>query len=274
MIRNCPVCFKEITYKNKVSHKKALKINRPCSRCANKERANRPEEKKRMQIISTGRTGEKNHFYQKTHNKETKQKISTKISEINIGKNNPMYGKTVYQFWVNKFGEDVADQKLVKLKDKQSKASSGKNNPMYGKPSPNGSGNGWSGWYKGWFFRSLIELTFMVNLIERFGFDWESAETNKWKIQYIDYKGTERNYFPDFILNGKYVVECKPKRLWNSDSVVKKKEAAKLFCKDNNLIYKLMDIGCLSEEKIVYLRNNNLIKFTDRYEQKFKERYA
>jgi len=50
---------------------------------------------------------------------------------------------------------------------------------MYGKPAPIGSGNGWSGWYKGWYFRSLLELSFMINVIERFKMSWQNAETKK-----------------------------------------------------------------------------------------------
>ena len=34
---------------------------------------------------------------------------------------------------------------------------------MYGRFSPRGSGNGWSGWYKEWYFRSLLELSYMIN---------------------------------------------------------------------------------------------------------------
>jgi hypothetical protein len=36
---------------------------------------------------------------------------------------------------------------------------------MYGKPSPQGSGNGWSGWYKGKYFRSIMELSFIVEYL-------------------------------------------------------------------------------------------------------------
>jgi hypothetical protein len=39
---------------------------------------------------------------------------------------------------------------------------------MYGKPSPNGSGNGW-------YFISLHELSYMVNVIERFKLKWNSG---------------------------------------------------------------------------------------------------
>ena len=82
---------------------------------------------------------------------------------------------------------------------------------MYGKPAPIGSGNGWSGWYKGWYFRSLLELSFMINVIERFNMPWISAENQTYKISYVDTNLKQRNYYADFIIDNKYIVECKPK---------------------------------------------------------------
>jgi hypothetical protein len=62
------------------------------------------------------------------------------------------------------------------MKKKMSDSISGEKNFWFGKPSPVGSGNGWSGWYKGWYFRSLLELSFMIKVIERFKFSWKSAD--------------------------------------------------------------------------------------------------
>ena len=42
---------------------------------------------------------------------------------------------------------------------------SGEQNPMFGKQTPTGAGNGWSGWYKDWYFRSLGELSYVVNVL-------------------------------------------------------------------------------------------------------------
>tara|TARA_R110000868_G_scaffold176916_5_gene415014 strand:+ start:19829 stop:20044 length:216 start_codon:yes stop_codon:yes gene_type:complete len=69
------------------------------------------------------------------------------------------------------------------------------------------------------------------------------------------------------------MVEIKPKRLWYSDSVVRKRNSALKYCKENGLKYKLRDIPCLSHKKIVSLRKLGLIKFIDRYEQKYKEQF-
>ena len=111
----------------------------------------------------------------------------------------------------------------------------------------------------------------MINVIERFNFLWESAETKKYKIKYFDYKGTERTYHPDFCIEGKYLVEIKPKKLWWSDNVVRKKNAAIQFCHQNNLKYKLTyPVKTLSFNDIKILVNLNKIIFTDRYNKKFK----
>lgn len=93
-----------------------------------------------------------------------------------------MFGKTFYDIWVEKYGLEIANQKLIEFKNNRSKSSTGEKNPMFGKTSPTGSGNGWSGWYKDWYFRSINELSFMINVIERFKFTWVSGEKLKYKI--------------------------------------------------------------------------------------------
>lgn len=264
--RNCPECNCDIEYKTKVGYEKGIRKGTLCRKCTF--------------------SGERNGFYGKTHTDETKVKIKcrdfsnyktdefkTKMSLLTSGVNNGMHGKSNYAIWVKKYGKEIAEQKMIEFKNKISEANKGENNPMYSKPSPTGSGNGWSGWYKGWYFRSLRELTYMVKVIERFNLKWVSGESNQYKIEYIDYKGSNRNYFPDFIINDKYIIECKPKKLWNSDNVSRKTEAALKFCEINGLVYKKRDIGILSELEIKKLHDNGDIKFLDRYEIKYKEKF-
>jgi len=234
-----------------------------------------------------GKFGELNPFFNKHHSEETKRKIienkdyssyktdefRNKMRILASGENNNMFGKSVYDVWVEKYGTKIADIKLQELKIKQSKNSSGENNPMFGKPSPVGSGNGWSGWYKGWFFRSIKELSYMINVIEKNDIQWVSAESNKYQINYEDYKGNNRTYTADFILSNKYLIEIKPKNLWGSDSVIRKKISAIKFCEENNLIYKLRDTPKLSSYKLKELYETKQIIFTDRYEKKFISKY-
>jgi len=218
--------------------------------------------------ISNKLLGEKNHFYNKKHSENSKNKIRNKCVILFSGNKNPMYGKTVYSIWVKKYGIDVANEKLLSYKNKLSKRFSGTNNPMYGKLSPQGSGNGWSGWYNGWFFRSLMELTYMIKFIEKNNWIWESGETERYNIKYLDYRGNERTYHPDFIINNKIMVEIKPIKLWNSDGVQRKKNAAELYCVKHGMIYELINIDEIID--INELINKKLLTFTKKYSEKFK----
>jgi hypothetical protein len=105
----------------------------------------------------------------------------------------------------------------------------------------------------------------------RFNFNWKPADSIK--IPYTDYLGSQRNYFPDFILNNKYLIEIKPKRLKNTPSVIAKQQAAITYCKTNNMIYKLITPFMIKEKEIINLYTNGKIRFLFRYEEKFKQRY-
>jgi hypothetical protein len=228
-----------------------------------------------------GKFGELNPFFGKRHTEESKKKMvkdrdytiykteefRQKISELTKGKNNPMYGKSVYDVWVESYGKGIADEKMLEFKKKQSLNSSGEKNSMYGKPSPINSGNGICGWYKGWFFRSLLELSYMIYVIERFNIEWETGESEKYKISYtID--GKSKNYFPDFVINKKYIVECKPKKLTLTSINQTKFEFAKKYCDDNGFIFKIRDIPKIKKEQLIILINNGLVVLTNKWKHK------
>ena len=272
-------CTQIILYKHKKSFKLAERKNSKCRSCSKKNKKFSDNHKKKLSENAKKRVGVLNPFFGRKHNDKAKESIKKKLigikhskesnaKKIKRGKDNGMFGKSNYEIWARKYGEKKADILLSETKKKLSKAFSGEKNPMFGKPPPNGSGNGWSGWYKEWFFRSLKELSFVIKVIERFGFEWQSAES-RFKISYKDYKGITRNYFPDFIINEKYLVEIKPKSLHESINVQNKKEAAIIFCKKNDLVYKLLDIDNLPFIEIEKLRKENIIKFTERYVQAY-----
>jgi hypothetical protein len=219
----------------------------------------------------------KGKTFEELYGKEKAKKMKELCSINTSGKNNPNYGgswRGINPSKINKgktFEELYGKEKAKKIKNKISSKTSGKNNPMYGKPSPVGSGNGWSGWYKGWYFRSLKELSYMINVIERFKLKWESGEQKKFKIEYIDWKGTNKTYHPDFLIEEKYLVEIKPKNLWNSDTIKRKRESAKIWCEKRGLKYKIIECTKpLSFEDIKILIKDNKISFTKRYQEKFK----
>lgn len=267
--RNCPDCGKEIIYTNKNNCRSAELKHSKCFECGIKNRRNY--------------SGENNPFFGQKHTNQTKQIISTFNSEIRVLSDEFLdkakmnlakvtNSRPLYEIWLEKFGKEVADQKLQSFKDKQSKNNSGTNNHMYGKPAPQGSGNGWSGWYKDWYFRSLRELSYMINVIEKENLQWR-CPNNDFKISYQDYKGDIKTYFPDFIINEIKVVEIKPKKLHNTPKVLAKKLAAEEFCKSQNMTYELIDPIILSDEEIKVLYISGQIKFLDKYDKKFKERF-
>lgn len=228
-----------------------------------------------------GKTGKSNPFYGKKHTEDTKKKIienrdyskykteefREKISQLNKGNKNPMFRKSFYDVWLLKHGKEVADQKMVQHKKKQSKNSSGEKNPMFGKPAPKNSGNGICGWYKGWFFRSILELSYMIFVIERFNLQWKSAENSEFKVEYT-INGVNRNYFPDFVIENKYVVECKPKKLWTTNSNLTKFEFAEKFYKEKNLKFKVRDIKKIQKEELIKLIEQGLVTLTNKWKEK------
>lgn len=264
--RICPICGKILIYKNKYNKNKAEACNKCCFQCSMK--------------IRKSYSGENNPFYGKTHSIKTKQKIGVANSyerteaqkeqartQLSLVTNK----KSVLLCWEEKYGKEQALVLWEQKREKNRIASSGSNNPMFGKPSPQGSGNGWSGWYKGWYFRSLLELSFMINVIERFKFIWSNGE--KIKIPYFDPLGKQRNYFPDFLLNNKYLVEIKPNKLKYTPLVMSKKQAAIEYCLSKGLVYKTITPKKLTTTQIVELYKNKTLVFLPKYEKLLKEKY-
>jgi hypothetical protein len=185
------------------------------------------------------------------------------------GKNNGMYGKSFYQVWLEKYGKEIADQKLKDFKLGCRERNSGKNNNMYGKSPGINAGKGYSGRYKGFFFRSLLELAYVVKILEKYKLTWQPAE-GIINISYVDQKGIERTYRPDFVINNKYLVEIKPKPLRALPINLLKFQAAELYSKQNNLIFKVTQVSGLSKLQLIQLYRLNDITFSKGSEQRFK----
>lgn len=223
--------------------------------------------------------GERNGFYGKRFKdyispqkyKTWKQHISNAVK----GEKNPMYGKTYQAYGIvqrakstkgKTFEQIYGVKKAKQIKKKLSRANSGENNAMYGKPSPQGSGNGWSGWYNGHYFRSLHELMFMINHP-----NIKSAEYIK--IPYVHpYKNANRLYMPDFI-DGNTIIEIKPSKLVNTPMNNAKYKAARKFCRSRHMKFVVLTEkeNPIDYEKIKSLYLCGQIKFLDRYDLKMKQ---
>ena len=215
----------------------------------------------------------KNGFQDKKHTNETKkllseyrlkhsehlktQKFRDKMSSVTSGKLNPMYGKKIFDIWVEKYGIEEAKKREITWKAKLSLKNKGKNNPMYGKEAPSKSGYGIHGWYKKFYFRSLHELKFILTC-ERFGLKIVSA--GKIRVKYLSYSGNERTYSPDYIVDNKYLVEVKPLKLHATPLNILKFESAKKYCNENNLIFKILDFGIVYQQELNELISNKIIK--------------
>lgn len=242
--------------------------------------------------LSAQRVGSKNNMagksiydvwlekYGKEEADKRMERFKKKMSEVTSGEKNPMYGTkspfprgiSTYEFWLKRYGKEEADRRKEEYSKKLSVKYSGKGNPMYGKSPANTVGAGISGRYKGWAFRSLLELSYMVNTIEKQNLTWEKGEQKKFTVEYIDLKGTERTTKPDFYLvDENKIIEIKPKYILNFDKTKHKlKEAREAY---NNLGYnyevvtpetmslveikKLYEKGCIvfSQNKVEKIEN-------------------
>jgi hypothetical protein len=270
--RVCSKCNKILTYTNKYVYNESVKNKRLCRSCGAKKMCLTDEQKFIMASrFGPPRCGKNNPFYGKKHTKEALKIIAEK--SVKIGKENGMFGKNVYDIWFIKYGKEEADKRLSALKHIRSINNSGKNNPMYGKPSPMGSGNGWSGWYKGWYFRSLRELSYVITYLERNGLRWVSAEKKEFSIPYQDYNGKDRIYHPDFLVEDNRLVEIKPDKLKKSITNKLKQIAAEKFCTKMGYKFEMIEPKKMGDKQISELYKKGLIKFISRYDKKFKERY-
>lgn len=168
------------------------------------------------------------------------------------------------EVWSRHMPKQEAEAKMAKVADGFSKAYAGSGNPMYGKPTPQGAGNGWKGWYRGHYFRSLREAMFMIGA-DKGGEKWEGGE--KIKIPYT-FNGVARTYRPDFIV-GKTMLEIKPAKLHASPEVSAKQQAGRAYCEERGMEYRLIDM-VIDAQTIREELDKGDIRFDRDYEARFR----
>lgn len=262
------------TYSNimKVVGKYGSMLCRSC--CLNSQYASGSRDAQRL-TLHTNMYG---YSLEERIGKEKADKAKHNISLSCSGKNNHMYGSGKWNgpnhnkhlaSWKDKTFEEIFGYDRAQLiKAKLSAASSGKSNPMYGRPAPTGSGNGWSGWYRSIYFRSLLELSYMVHLTNG-NIRYESAELKKFRVEYGN-----KTYCPDFhLVDTNEVVEVKPKHLVTTCENIEKFDAAQLVFGNRFKIVTEESFPVLSNEELFNLRETGEVVFISRYEDKFKERF-
>lgn len=141
--------------------------------------------------------------------------------------------------------ERLGVEKARLLRESRSFRVLGDKNPMFGKPCPiTGVRHiGVQGWYGNWFFRSILELSFRINILEAQKIEFISCDQDiSFRIPYYDSEGNRRNYFPDFFLKEeKTVIEIKPYRMsFLGKNVSEKTKAGEQWCKEKGYVYKLL----------------------------------
>lgn len=130
---------------------------------------------------------------------------------------------------------------------------------------------GISGYYKEYSFRSMNELSFIINYLEKKNIKFINGEHTQ-GIKYIDEeRKTERTYYPDFITD-KFIFEIKPRDFWELSNVKAKKKAAIKYCNKNRLKYRLVNYPIIIKT-ILEKYFNHEIKFSRKGIERFTRIY-
>lgn len=118
------------------------------------------------------------------------------------------------------------------------------------------------GWYKGWFFRSLKELSHVMHM-ETIGQSWETAEVPELSVEYTNVYGKTCKHYADFFVDKQFIIEIKPKAHQRSKTVKLKADAMRAFCDKKGYIYMMISPRKIDKKKLEELIEKNLVTFTD-----------
>lgn len=144
-----------------------------------------------------------------------------KMSEVTSGEKNPMHGRHDHVHGLKRYAKEKTGKTLEEvhgielareIRESRSLHAQGKNNPAYGKIYVNG-GKSVKGYYKGKFFRSLLEYSFMKHL-EACGASLDADVDYECFVIPFVFDNRRRTYRPDFYVKTQNTVyEVKPSYL-------------------------------------------------------------
>jgi len=269
--RSCKTCNKEIKYKNAWSYNSLLnKKTVNCKHCVAVERQKirplPPLPGKSNPMFGKSIYDIWEEKYDADEVKKRKQDHAEKSAHY--GEDNGMFGRSVYDAWVEKYGKEEADVKIIE--HNKNKSRPGKQNGQYGKTPLKGSGNGWHGSLDGVWFRSLMELSYLFYLIEN-KILFENAEKKMYAIQYtLSETGADRTYYADFFLieTGEFI-EVKPKILLNTKINIDKFIAAKEKLGNKFVILTEDELSLIKISEIDRLISEKRLIFPDNILEKY-----
>lgn len=260
------VCGKSVSWNNNL-----MRYNRFCSQlCAVTSEENRKRASDTFSGVLWSVERKKSY---------SKLKKGTRISEVakkkmrlsKMGAENPMYGKPawnagLYGEGTPRFGKTYPNAGLK-----------GSKNPMYGKVPSSMCGVGIHGKFKGTYFRSSLELLYLIYWHEQ-GTLAISAENDRFKVPYVDSSGKFRYYFPDFYLpDEKILVELKPRKLQKAKNCELKFKALIFYHKDKKCEIRSYNFirGFVSElfasNRIIKYKNKKVLDISEKqYERLIK----
>jgi hypothetical protein len=262
LTRNCPVCKKEIKYKDASNRNNAEKLQKKCIPCSKRKHIynttirNCPVCKKVLNYSSgqacfrAGQSNSKCRTCMQDKGELTKKltRVCPKCQQIVAHTNRKACRLAVLH---NKTCPNC-----------QKKNQFGKDNPSYkhGKI-PHGGSRGWCGHYNNIFFRSRKELFYIIHYLEKFEQSWVSGEQKKYRIDYI-YNNQEFTYYPDFIVNDEWMIEIKPFKQHNDARILAKSRYAKDFCLEHGLKYAIFDCPSIGHNEFYRMADSRLIQPT------------
>lgn len=207
-----------------------------------------------LEFKTSGSQGRRNASYGVVFSEERRRRIS----ESTVGRVSPPYERTPEM--KKKISETL--KRKYKTGELRVNAEAIAEAWQQGKYDTASMGKGYSGWFyshkmqRDFHFRSFLELKFLLLIEENQEVEFYEGEPFR-----IIYNGFH-HYTPDFLINGKYLIELKPKKhlLYTSKEVFEAKvKAAKEYCEENNLAFRLIydqDIDFKTHDFCRFLINN------------------
>ena len=125
-----------------------------------------------------------------------------------------------------------------------------------------------NGWYNGLYFRSSLELSFLVNNSGRI---FSSCEIKKYVVRYL-VKGKIKSYYPDYT-DGEVIYEIKPNSLLTFGFNYDKIAAAKEKFGDTYKVITEKECNYITKETIKNLIENGnilLVKNSEKIFEKYR----
>jgi len=201
------------------------------------------ERKKQYQKMNSG---ERNPFFGKTHTQKTRKKMSVNHADF-TGDKNPLvkwlnkdpknrrrYSQRLSESWKEKCKDPIQYEKLCK-----------RNVQNVIKSMLNGNHHPYSNCETGWFVSNKFNLKLYYQSSYEKLFLKFCESSNKitalqkpnFVVSYIDSAGKDRNYFPDFVINQRVVIEIKPQSLLSVGNNKLKIDNGRKYCNDNGYKY-------------------------------------